>query len=720
MPIDKYDGGVHDLDYYLHYWFDNLTQGETSNTNKRVDAEQIKKVLVDIFEHVSHCNIHGPYCVDGNSQGNSVVATAKITVKNKNAHLGIVENNDYIFLTDGTNYWSFQNTVADDELTFDDTDLSSGAGPADYSNAAWLDSLRGFSVGFLAKYGKSSLNLVETHADGFTADDLSLSAADATKVNTLVEDHKDKLDDIALADGADWVIANATVKKAALVKAEDDDAVFIDDSPRNLSRGMFDNALYRTDMLFGLQETPAPANDYAVETTIVKSGDVSQFIDTNGGQQGIEIQLDPLVDQSLLADKKMTLVVWIYSTVANKLAIGFYDDVDGYQVTNQTYAKDGWVKLSVTKTIGTGAVTVRGVVRSVDGVATNHYVDIAGIYIGETAFDPIAPSVSASIVNNALDNRFYNYIPMGDLDSQIGANDYPGGAWLNGDAEEPCFWFGTGVTVRETTEFMSANASWDMELDAGEYFEHYISCSATITTPVQECLGKPGTFACWIKKNGANTEDLDLEIITNGTGGTTTPGSFAVNDYTDWAQIAITLDNVPSDATYIRLRVINNGANQINVYVDQFMYTQTEYPIAFTTLTPWNYEKKILTYAGSQPNAATKMNAQGGMVIGIPIGLNMLIYGMTIFQGTAAAGSDLYYPYTSQWSGAAWVDTDRNGALAVTLGNAEDYESACISSGAGGGLVITSGSLIGAKVDGDPVTPGSDAYLILHHLTWGV
>ncbi len=620
---------------------------------------------------------------------------------------------DYVFeiavQEDGSNYPFIQFDSLD---CVSRTAAEATAAIADYSAAAFIDALDIWTMEKFPRILASDIITQYSASEALLATDIPTDNAAADTVGTEYNVTQGTV--VAGLTAGTGVVLTDKVVAASISK----DVAMADDSPLNLLKdGTTRDFIEGVDIALGLNKYGA-ATSWAEETvTIPYAGKSTQEFVAAGSNVGIEAVLAGDVYATELAAENVTVVATVYSSAINNVKIGIEDDVTGLVTDTPTLAATTWREISYTAAVTAGTTDLTAVILAA-GAGTIYVTDIA-VYRGDSVYKHY-PSPEAVAIHNTLDNRIYNYIPFGDLDSQIGANDYPGHAWLNGDAEEPCLWYGTGVSVRETTDFLFANASWDMELDAGEYFEHYVGGESAISTALQECLGEPGTFSCFILKNGANTEDLDLEIITNGTGGTTTSNSFTVNDYSSWAQIAVTLDSVPSDATYIRLRIMNNGAGQINVFVDGLMYTQTEYPITFTTLTPWNYEKEILTYAGSQPNAVTKMNTQGDMVIGVPIGVNKLLYGMTVFQGTANAGDDIYYPYTSEWSGAAWVDLDRNGALSITLGNGEDYESASISAAGGSGIPITSGSLIGAKVDGDVISRGSDAYLILHHLTWGV
>jgi hypothetical protein len=536
---------------------------------------------------------------------------------------------------------------------------------------------------------------------------LETSLTDSTKGDTYIDDHEDKLDDVVKADGSDWVINDEVVTGSALKKSGDN-AIMEDDSPRNLSRGMFDNALYDNKVLYGLQKSAAPANGYAIETTIVKSGSVSQKFDSNGSAQGIEILLDELIDHDLLGSKKMTIVVWVRSNNANKLDIGFYDDVSGYQVTNQTYAANTWIKISVTVTIGSGATVVRGVVRSTDAVATDHYVDIAGIYIGETAFDPIAPSVYASMVNHALDNRVYNYLPFSDLSGEAAAaGREPGHAWLNGASAPPVGWDGTGDTTADDSTYYIGGRSWGIDLDPGEYFEHYLGIDpvAGRIGPLHEIVGKPVTFGLWLIKDGANTADLDI-IIEEYVGmswSEVASNSFTVNDYTIWAQIAVS-GEISASADFVRVKIKNNDSVTITAFVDALMFTQTAHPIAYTSLTPWQYVKFEFGMAGTVTDSL--MDCQG--VTGeIPVGINCIAYGMTVREGTSALGTDEFWPKVGGGD-----ETD----LQVDLGNGEDYESVHDKYG----VVISAGDTLGVYCNADGIAPGQDAFAVVHCLTWGI
>jgi len=682
------------LNEIFKWVFENIVPGET-DAEKRVDAGRIMDNYYTLRDIIAVVEAQGVNADESNAtNGASTVSQANLTVKTEQGETGLLDDDDWVQIWDGgTNYWYLKNTVGDNELSFSDTHLSAGSGPADYSNSAFIDGLIIKIVKFRDKVGKTNLITAGSHADKITGDDIEESALSTVKLGTVVSLHGGKIDDVTESDGGGgYRVKTGSVIGTALVKIGDG-AIMADDSPRNLSRGMFDNALYRADMLFGLQETPAAANDYDVETTIVQSGAVSQKFSTNGSAQGIEILLDELIDHDLLAGKKMTITVWIRSSLANKLDIGFYDDDDGYQVDNVTYAANTWTKVSITKTIGSSATEVRGVVRSTDAVSTDHYVDIAGIYIGETAFDPAAPSVSASVISNALNNRYYNYIPFSNLSAEFDGTKEPGHAWLNGDNSPPVGWTGTGATDIDNSDRYVGNRSWKIELDAGEYFLHTVGVSAVVgfEGALGELSGKPVTFSLWLKKDGANTEDLDIYIEENtGAWSTVESGSFAVNDYDDWAQIAVT--GVITDSALlggVRVVIKNNGAATISAKVDGLMFTQTAHPVGM-------------------PGTVTDALMDCQQITGeIPVGINCIAYGMTVSEQTANTGTDSFYPR---------VDGVDKTDLQVDLGSGEDYENISYPPG----VYVSSGSKLGVYCDAHGLNPGSNAFAVVHCLVWGI
>ncbi|MCP4231257.1 MAG: hypothetical protein GY771_14065 [bacterium] len=694
------------LNEIFKWVFQNIAPGET-DPDKRVDADRVMDNYYTLRDIVAVVEAQGVNADESNAtNGASTAVQANLTIRTDEGEIGLLDEDDWVQVWDGgSDYWYLRNTVGDDELSFSDTHLSSGSGPADYSDSGFIDGLIIKTIKFRDKVGKNDIIISGAHMDLLSATDLQISAADATKIGTAYADTKDTVDNVTSGTGSGAVIAAEKVEATSLKKSGID-AILADDSPRNLSRGMFDNALYSNELLYGLQKTQAPANDYGLETTIVKAGSVSQKFSSNGSAQGIEVLLDELIDHDLLAGKKITIVAWIRSSDADKLDLGFYDDDSGYQVTNVAYAADTWTKVSVTVTAGTGATEVRGVIRSTDASSTDHYVDIAGIYIGETAFDPTAPSVYASTVNHALNNRVYNYIPFSDLAGEDSGKE-PGHAWLNGSSSPPVGWDGTGDTTADDSNYYIGGRGWGIELDAGEYFRHYLGIDPVggRIGPLHEIVGKPVTFGLWLKKDGANTEDLDLiiEEYVGSSWSEVASNRFAVNDYDVFSQIAVTGEINPN-ADFVRILIKNNGSAAISAYIDALMFTQTAHPIGYTSLTPWQYHAERFAMSGSLSDG---LMSQNGIAAEVPIGINCIAYGMTVSEQTSGTGTDSFYPRVGGGD-----ETD----LQIDLGNGENYESVHDHNG----VVISSGDTLGVYCDAHNVTPGQDAFAVVHCLTWGI
>ncbi len=593
------------------------------------------------------------------------------------------------------------------------TPAQATAAVADYSAAAFIDAL---DIGTKERPWRVYVSRLITQYNAPEAVTGASLATDTAAADVLATEYNVTKTDVELA-----VITGTGEIKAGQVSASslDKAEALSDDSPLNLLKdGTTRDFLEGVDIAFGLNKYGA-ATSWAEETTIIPyAGKSSQEFVAAGSNVGIEAVLAGDVYATELVSENVTVIATVYSTVINNVKIGIEDDVTGLITDTPTLAAATWTEISATVAVTAGAVDLTAVILAA-GAGTIYVTDIS-VYRGDSVFKHY-PSPEAVVIHNVLDNRFYNYIPFGDLASELAlGNDYPGHAWLNGPSTHPICWGGTGASVLENGagNFLYANASWEMQLDVGEYYDHYIGFVSSITSAVQECLGKSFTFACWILKDGANTQELDLEIITDGTGGTTTSNSFAVNDYSNWAQVAVTLDTVPSDATYIRCRIINNGAAQINVYVDGLMGTQTKYPIAFTSVTPWDYIKHIYGNAGAVVLGTEIMATADGIQAPIPVGVNILIYGLTVYEDTAGAGDDIFFPFRKSWNGAVWVTTDMNAAISITLGNGEDYESAGdISSTLN---LVSSGALLGAKCTGPIASNGSDAIVTIHGLSWGI
>jgi hypothetical protein len=707
-------------------WTPGLAAGDgADSTNGLVTDTLIDACFEDISFAVGVVHYYG---VDATNKASNATKCEIYLKTHSGGQYGAVTG-ESVRITDGTHTWRvlIQEDAGNPFISFIDTDCRSH-GPAsypivpDYSAAAFRDSL---------EITVENANRPHLDADQFTTDNTAPGALtgavikrSATSSDTLDADLTTAEADLyAVAQTGAGGVKAGVVGASAIAKA----TAFSTDSLANILKdGSCERYLYGTDITFGWEKTAPAATTYWAEGTIVKHGTYSQGFDPNGsaGVGCLGLIQDEYGGASLRS-KVLTITGWVYvTTTADNVAIGFYDDQAGYQVDAPSVAINTWTWVSHSATVDAAATDVKSVIRSATGGAGYIYFDRVSVNIGSIAPEAVNPSIYGEIVHHSLDNRFHNYIPDSDLYTYSGTN-HPSGAWLDGASAAPWPWSGAGTTatiIQDTTDFLYSNASMEITWAVGQRARHIIGLDPPAGKPeesiaLQELLGKPVTFSVAMKRDGAQTEDLDVQIVTDGTGGTTTTKSFAVNDFTVFDRAAVTLDTVPADATYIYCDLMNNGAAQIEAFIDGPMLTQTKYPTAYTSVTGWKYYSFEFIYDGSVPNAATPMITAGAQNYR-PIIRPMYCYGLTVYEDTqcgAVGPGDTFTPLLRQWTGAPpWVNTNLT-TYTVTIDTGTDaYETK-----GGPGYLLIPGSLIGCEVDGDPVAPGQNATAIIHCVYWG-
>ena len=624
----------------------------------------------------------------------------------------------------------------DPYISFTDTDLQSPAasGIADYSSGAFIDALTVLVTPIQELASNSSIVFVGEGA--VTGSDIARSSSDTTKVDTKITTLETQADSVIETAGG---LKSNTVT-ATVVQKTGAGAAFANDLPKNIILdGSAEKYIYNKSIAYGFEATVVAATSYSKEDTIVSNGTYSQKFTTGAGGVGLKVLLDPeeagisspgasqIIGKDL-AGKNITIACWYRSDVANNVEIGIWDDVGGYDTTVQTVLADTWTLISVTKTVTAASVEVYGIIRSSDATATAHYVDAASIFPGETTYE-IGRSVNASIVNNELAISYYNMIPYGDLmmERYPGApgddGNFFGHAWLSGSAAAPIGWTSDGVTRREESDFKYGNASWDMKLDAGESSYLYIGGSSSISYPaVQECRGRWCTYSLWIKRDGVgNTTDITIRINTNGTSGGNTDVDFTVNDYDAWQQVAVSA-YVPTDCTSIQVSVRNDSGATIDILTDGFMFKPIPYPSAFVSATGWRLVEYTFSKSGVLSGSAISPNIfnHEGLAIGIPIGMNLMIVGMSAHVDTAAdiASTATIYPIIFEWdNGAGTWDAGTPITQVQTVFTTGDYyrSNGCYASPG----ILGAGSLlkVGSEMSGP--SPPEDCMVTVHCLVWG-
>jgi len=98
-----------------------------------------------------------------------------------------------------------------------------------------------------------------------------------------------------------------------------------------------------------------------------------------------------------------------------------------------------------------------------------------------------------------------------------------------------------------------------------------------------------------------------------------------------------------------------------------------------------------------------KLMESNGIAAEVPVGINLIAYGMTVKEETSGTGTDEFYP---RIGGADKTD------LQVDLESGETNKSVCFATG----VYISAGSTLGVYCDADGLTAGEDGSAVVHCL----
>lgn len=514
-------------DIYTHDLSDkNLTAGEGSNATKRVDG-----AFFDAnYEDINHAlGVRQAWGADFIDEG-SAAAEGYYSID----PAGTVDAEHYVVVSDGTSVWKVK-AFADDEIKIDDDDIvNGGAGPADYSASAFIESLH-LWVDKTEKAGifVDKTQIVTTHdaPNALTGAEISRSSSDSSDLDT---DLTAVEDDFAAEHTAGTGAHQAGFLTASMLSTA---AVFADEGFKNILRnGGFERWPQGPNAAPESEYWEADSATIAQESTTVLSGDYSMKIIAMAGDRGVKYSVPNYTDYQ---GKTITVAARVKRSAAGDVYIKVDDGVGTTSGTAVTLSSS-WQTMHCTRAVDASATELTIYFYASGGAAT-WFMDEACAVIGTTvqtyessthddiAEDDVVP------VNWLLNPGFETYDMYGTATADSGYDrDY----WVK-------YGLGSLQVGSVTSSPLSGHRSISLEGDSAALGSNTgIKQDIGDLSVVRQALaGKTVCFSAWFyvpsSIPAANTWRLEIYD-----GATTTYTEFEASDLTadTWTQLAVVAD----------------------------------------------------------------------------------------------------------------------------------------------------------------------------------
>jgi hypothetical protein len=538
MALDK----PRDIVTYPDLESKNLTPGEGDNAAKRIDG-----VYFDINETDTNnaLAIRAAWGVDLVDNG-SIATECRVTTPT-----GLFDAEHSVTIGDGTRVWKTAMT-ADDDLRFDDDDIVNGAaGPADYSAAAFIDSLVVWSTGSDTIYfmvDNTEIVLDHDAPYALTGDDIARSPTDSEVLDTSLTNLEDAFD--AEHDGATGVHDNGFLEPAMV----NEDTVFQEEAWQNIIRyGRFDN------WPAGIDSPPEGWELYGAPTSVaqesgagnVRIGNYSVLITTGGTGRGIKYAVPNYADYK---GKSVTASAWVKQSSAGEVTVTIDDGVATSAGTAVTLS-GSFQQASARRDVSAAATKLEIIVHSSGGTSPAFYLDEVSCYEGDflkahsshplevIAADDVIP------VNFLLNPSFEHWW---DTTALTGHPDQ----WEAYTAIE--------VANRYTTNSYFGNNCLRLDNIAGVGVGECqrIGDFSDILAFLQ---GKTVCFSVFIKEYTPGTAKNWLIQVEDGVGSSSV--GFDQDDYADWTRVWVVYD-VDAAATEVTVSIQGNQVAIAGLLVD--------------------------------------------------------------------------------------------------------------------------------------------------------
>lgn len=645
--------------------FENIAPGETDPA-KRVDADRIMANF-ETLAAAHRPRAKGLYAVDGNANGSSTTTQCNITVKTDQGELGLLVLNDWVIVEDAnSNVWNLQNTLANDELSFNVTHLISGSTPGDYSDAGFIDGLEIMINPGRMVLGKNQLGLSGSYAQKLTGSDIETSSADTAKIGTALPAVQTQVDVEHEAGGAHsaGVIAVENIAPDALLYEND----------ANLVHGTMDYDDDKDGRSNGWEDYNTPTS-VERSTTQVKEGVYSSKIVASQPSDGIKNRpAENPIDPDLFKGREIALAAWVYCATNNTVKLEIYDGVD--TTTSAAGGTAGsWVRLYVSHTVNAAATEITPRIYTTQ--ATTIYVDAVILCLGELAAG-FTPHVNEEIYARLAAASFINYCPNPEFQD-----------WSSGDSVMPDFWDGTGAVIKDTPPLFS-NYCAGLTLDPGETFEMLINVfyhlshfrERTVYFNAYVILDTATTVLRMQIDDGVGTSEED--VLPAGV----------------WTRRGVK-HTVDENATELTCRFVNNTGTQIQVRVDGVVVTVDNAPIGYK---PAFYKTDTFIFGMAGTVTTGALGTVSGITTEVPMPHKSVVQSIYVKLGTAVGigTTDTFTLYKN---------TVQDADYSIALTNTDDEGSDGVA--ADESTAFDPGDTLGVRVSVAGAQPGANAVAVI-------
>jgi hypothetical protein len=538
MALDK----PRDIVTYPDLESKNLTPGEGDNAAKRIDGVYFDANNTDTNNALGVRQGFGVDFVDNGSG----VGECRVTTPT-----GLFDAEHYVTIGDGTRVWKTQMT-ADDDLRFDDADIVNGAaGPADYSAAAFIDSLVVWATGsdtVSIMVDNTGIVLVYNEPNALTGDDIARSPTDSEKLDTSLTNLENALDaehNVSTGVHDDGFLEPAMVNE---------DTVFAAEAWQNAVRyGRFDN------WPGGVDSPPEGWALYGAPTAVeqetgagnVLVGTYSVKITTGGTNRGIQYAVPNYSDYR---GKTITASGWMKQSAAGIVAITIDDGV-GTTTGDGLNLGGSFSQASCRHEVDASATELTIIVHSTDGTSPTFYLDAVSAYEGEYlkahSFHPAEVIAGDDVVP-------VNWLLNPTL-----------GHWWDTTAlsGHPDYW--EAYTLINAANYYTTNPYFGnncLRLDdtAGVGVGECQRIGA-ITPILSHLKGKTVCFSVFVKEYTPGTAKNWIIQIEDGVGSSSV--EFDQDDYADWTRVWV-VHTIAAAATTLVVSVQSNQVAAAGLLVD--------------------------------------------------------------------------------------------------------------------------------------------------------
>ena len=492
----------------------NLLPGEPAPAVKRVDAEKLLENFDSVFRALGMAQASGGDALNGNSNGFSTAAQCNLTLKNDQGNNGLLDVNDWVYISDGESVWGkyTQNSPAtngNDEISFSDGNLLIGSGPQDYSQADFIDRLTIFASKFPIVVGKEQINLTHNSVSGLTAEAIPLNSAEPTDLSSYISELKGRVDTVINSGGG--------LKSNVITTAAVHPDGFKFTSTKNLVPGGFHRDSNHDGVADGVEKLNGGSGQYSLDSVNKKIGNYSQKVISSTGGVGIEFKVD---EYGVLRGESISVACWVRVT-SQKARITVYDGVSTHS-SEELGSPGVWVRGAFTCPVDSAAETLA--VRLESTAADTQYYDGVMVTCGDIPW-AYEESDDEKIAEDSLIAVPVNLLPNASFDDfSRGTDTLPDGWMFKGLPPESI--------SRDGVNKFFGRYSCLVDLKNGQGIKQPLADEVSQLTQ-----GKSWVLSCWIKRSANAGTDATIRVGTLGDSAvyeTFSPASFA-----DWTLVVV-------------------------------------------------------------------------------------------------------------------------------------------------------------------------------------